>query len=454
MPKLSPLFQTRKPSSVRVAQQLFSQRADGVVAINAAVGNVKQPMHPKMVAAMQAVGRADSPFAGGVVAYSESSGTQLAQATFLHIIASSGFDTTGLQALVVDGGSQAMEMIVVGLAGDGADRPLLMFDPVYSNYRSFAQRTGRKVVSLPRDLQPDGSFSFPSRQVIEEAIKKHQPSAIVVIPYDNPSGQQMSLAELQMVAEVCVVHDLWLVSDEAYRELSYNELSSTDLTNEEAATNQSTPSSIWAFTEATVPGITGRRVSIETASKVWNACGLRIGALVTDNPELYQAALAEQTINLCAPVIEQYIFASLLEESHQNLQKWYQHQRSFYGQRLQQVAQKLKELEPTLLISKPAAALYLVVDFKQSAPAGFNTTAFAQYLASQGSIGLNGRPTTLLVSPMAGFYDSVNYVQPDGSNTNPGQTQIRLAVVCPDAELAVLPELLVKLYHQYLSQSS
>lgn len=446
MPTLSPLFQTRKPSSVRVAQQLFSQRTDGVVAINAAVGNVKQPMHPRMIATMQTLQDANSPFAGGVVAYSESSGTKSAQAAFLHIIASSGFDTTGLQALVVDGGSQAMEMIVVGLAGDGADRPLLMFDPVYSNYRSFAQRTGRKVVSLPRDLQPDGSFSFPSRQIIEEAIQTHKPSAIVVIPYDNPSGQKMSLAELQMLAEVCVAHDLWLVSDEAYRELSY--------TDQPSDNSNATPTSIWAFNESSVPGITGRRASIETASKVWNACGLRIGALVTDSPELYQAALAEQTINLCAPVIDQHIFASLLEESHQDLQKWYHLQRSFYGQRLKHVAAKLKELEPNLLISQPAAALYLVVDFKQTAPAGFTTTAFAQYLASQGSSNLNGRPTTLLLAPMAGFYDSNNYIQPDGSNTNPGQMQIRLAVVCPDAELEVLPQLLVDLYRQYLAQLS
>ena len=62
---------------------------------------------------------------------------------------------------------------------------------------------------------------------------------------------------------------MWIISDEAYRELAYEKGKET--------------SSIWALTDKDVPGIEGRRISLETASKVWNACGLRIGAIITDN---------------------------------------------------------------------------------------------------------------------------------------------------------------------------
>ena len=84
-----------------------------------------------------------------------------------------------------------------------------------------------------------------------------------------------------------------------------------------------------------MPGITGRRISIETAVKVWNACGLRIGALVTDNEEFHARAVAENTASLCSNVIGQYIFGALADESHADLQAWYAKQREYYRAMLQ-----------------------------------------------------------------------------------------------------------------------
>jgi len=86
-------------------------------------------------------------------------------------------------------------------------------------------------------------------------------------------------------------------ADEAYRELYYVE--GSELV------------SIWGITDKEVPGIEGRRIGIETASKVWNACGLRIGALITDNPKFNNRSVAEYTANLCANAIGQYIIWSI-----------------------------------------------------------------------------------------------------------------------------------------------
>jgi aspartate aminotransferase len=144
-PELSRHFQARQPSSIRLAQLRFAERRDGTEAINVAIGNVPLPMHPAMVARMHALAGPSSPFAGGVVKYTATRGTAEANQAFLHILASSGLVTQGLFTHVTDGGSQAMEIVVVGVCGPAGsgERPLLLIDPAYTNYKRFAERTGR-----------------------------------------------------------------------------------------------------------------------------------------------------------------------------------------------------------------------------------------------------------------------------------------------------------------------
>ena len=72
------------------------------------------------------------------------------------------------------------------------------------------------------------------------------------------------------------------------------------------------------------------RISIESASKVWNACGLRIGGIITDNHEFHTKSISEYTANLCANNIGQYIFGALALESKSQIKKWYSNQNSYY----------------------------------------------------------------------------------------------------------------------------
>ncbi len=180
-----------------------------------------------------------------------------------------------------------------------------------------AKRTGRSTVAVTRHLEENGKFTLPKLALIEKVIQDTHPAALLVIPYDNPTGQFFPQKILNELGALCVKYNLWMLSDEAYREVFYT---------------QGQTSSVWGITEKDVPGITGRRISIESASKIWNACGLRIGALVTDNNEFHQKAVAENTSNLCTNVIGQYIFGALLHESKDQLQAWFQHQRAYYHQ--------------------------------------------------------------------------------------------------------------------------
>ena len=225
---------------------------------------------------------------------------------------------------------------------------------------------------------------------------------------------------------------MWLVSDEAYRQLHYQ--------------NQSV-SSVWLLDEKQVPGITGRRISIESASKVWNACGLRIGALVTDNAEFHGRAVAEYTANLCSNAIGQHVFAALAEQSHEQLHAWYKSQREYYSQMMRSTARGLHESLPGVIVSNTEASLYAVLDVKNVAPSDFCATSFVQYCAERGSANLDGQPHTLLVAPMAGFYGA----RGDGQNSA-AATQMRLAFVEPPAAMKKVPRLFAELFHQYLGE--
>lgn len=432
-PRLSDHFARRQPSDIRVAGIRFASRRDGARAINVAIGNVSLPMHPAMQARMRTLGEPDSPFHDGVVGYTSTVGTDEARQAFLNVVASSGFSTEGIHCQITDGGSQAMELVILGTCGPAGsnERPLMLIDAAYTNYLAFAARVGRTTVSMQRHLQDDGKYSLPSLDDIDRLMRAHRPGALLVIPYDNPTGHFYDHETMVALARLCVRHGLWMVSDEAYRELFYTGGRTT---------------SIWGLTEAEVPGIRGRRIGIDSASKVWNACGLRIGALLTDNAEFHTQAVAENTAGLCASAIGQRIIGALAHESHADLRAWYEKQRGYYQGMLEGFTAAMSAALPGVIVSSPEAAIYSTVDLRRIVGADFSALDFVLYCASEGGVVEDGAPLTLLAAPMAGFYNC-----PPGT-PNPGRTQLRIAYVETPRRMARIPTLLADLLHQYLAR--
>ena len=432
-PVLSAHFQGRKPSPIRAAQIRFLERTDGTEDINVAIGNVSLPMHPAMIERMRNIASDGSPFADGVVQYTITAGMPETREAFLNILASSGYPTDGLHVQIVDGGSAGMELAELGTLGPAGttDGPLLLIDAAYTNYKAFANRLGRATVSVCRHLAEDGHFSLPSMEEIEKVIAQHKPAAMVVIPYDNPTGQLYTQDQLNELAHLAVKYNMWIISDEAYRELYYTD---------------APPASVWAITEDTVPGIFGRRIGIDTASKVWNACGLRVGAVITDNAEFHKQSVAEYTASLCTSAIGQYIFGALAHEKHGDLRKWYDRQRGYYREMLFSFTSDLKARLPGVIVSSPDAALYSVVDVRNIAKPGFKAMDFVIYCAGEGAVEVDGKKLTLLTAPMAGFYS-----MPPGQE-NPGTTQMRIAYVEPPERMALVPRLFADLFQQFEAQ--
>jgi aspartate aminotransferase len=323
-----------------------------------------------------------------------------------------------------------MELMILGTCGPAGsgENPLLLIDAAYTNYTAMASRLGRRTVSVTRILGEDGKFSLPSIAEIEEVVEREKPHAMVVIPYDNPTGHFYDMKTLKDLARICVRHDMWMISDEAYRELFYVDAEA---------------SSIWGITNSDVPGIEGRRISIETTSKVWNACGLRIGALITDSEGFHEKAVAENTADLCSSVIGQYIFGALAHESHENLKKWYEKQRSYYCEMMIRLTKEFHTILPGVIISSPDASIYSVVDVRNVVKPGFDAQEFVLYCAKKGKVSIDGEEVTLLVAPMAGFY-SVGE-----GEANPGKTQMRIAYVETPENMAKVSKLFVELLHQY-----
>ena len=426
-PNLSSHFENRLPSAIREAQIIFAQREDKneIQVVNLAIGNVSLPMHPAMQNRLNEMG--EIRFKDGVVKYTPSVGTDEAREAFLNIIGSEGVDTSHLYCMITDGGSQAMELMMLGVCGPSSEKPLMLLDPAYTNYIEFGKRLSIPIVTANREISDDGTFEPLALDEIEKIITENAPGGLLVIPTDNPTGQFLNQRQLIDLAKICVNHNIWIVSDEAYRQLYYGEDGS---------------SSIWKITEEDVPGITGSRISIESSSKVWNACGLRIGGLVTDNLDFHTKAVSEYTANLCANAIGQEIFGSLAHESHHDLNAWYQRQRDYYSGLIMPLRENLMKEIPGLIVSNPEAAIYFVIDFRNICADTFDSRDFVKYCASKGKVRIDDQEFTLLLAPMNGFY----------SDPKKGKTQMRVAMVVPKKLIEKTPLILSGLYTAYLNE--
>ena len=423
--KVSEHFKNRTPSSVRKAQINFSERhdKDSVVVINLAIGNISRPMYPAMRKALFDLGTKRK--SDGIVKYTPTVGTDKARNAFLKILSAEGYDKTGIFSMITDGGSSAMELMLLGVCGPASSNPILLLDPTYTNYIDFASRLSIPIVSVNRQIDDNGSFTSLNMNAIESVIVKENPKGLLFIPYDNPTGQFLSKKVICDLAEIAVRNDIWLISDEAYRSLSY-------------VGNES--SSIWALNESDVKGISGRRISIESASKVWNACGLRIGGLLTDNYEFHQKAISEYTANLCANSLGQEVFGVMADESPQKILKWQLDQKNYYMNIALKLKKEFKKHIPGIIVTVPEAAIYFILDFKNITDKYFNTSKFVEFCASDGKVKLKGKYYTVLLAPMDGFYTKQNF----------GKTQVRLAMVESEKRMMITPIILKNLLLEYL----
>jgi aspartate aminotransferase len=434
--KISEFFEHIEPSCIRKAGIVFSQRqsqnpAENIKAINVAIGNVSLPTHPAMLERF--LNPKDENLIKGIWRYTQTEGIDEINDAFKNIIRSflKPECKPTLYSLVDTGGSHIMKLVMLGVCGKSSsgEKPLLVLDPVYTNYVSIGEELGINVISVNRNLTPDGVFSEVSIDYLENLIEMYKPGGMLIIPYDNPSGTLTTQKQINEYAKMCMKHNIFLISDEAYRGLYY--VDGIDYAP-----------SIWNISEQDVKGIesAGIRISIETLSKVFNACGLRMGALVTDNKLFFEQARAANTTYLCPSAIDQYIGGALAHESARDLQNWVKNLREYYKKILKNLYINFKKLDPNIIVTQPQASIYSIVDVRNIVKPDFDMDDFVMYCANEGFVEVSGQKLTLLVAPVRGFYKNQNVFS---------NTQARIACIVSENEMELVPYLFVELIRQY-----
>src|SRR3954453_4487036 len=284
------------------------------------------------------------------------------------------------QILATTGGSEAILFSFLACANEGDD--VLVLEPFYANYRAFATMAGLNIV--PVTSRGRDGFHLPTRHVFEKALTPRTRIVIVCNP-NNPTGTVYTRAELEMLAGFCRDHGLFLVSDEVYREFVYDGRK--------------------AISARELKGADDFVIVVDSLSKRYSACGIRLGALVTRNGDVYDVCLRMAQGRLSPPGLAQFIAvgaASLGEEYTQHVVEEYQRRRDVLYEGLTAI--------PGVFLQKPEGAFYCIARLPVE-----NAEDFAVYLLTE----FEHEGATVMVAPGNGFYAS-----PNG-----GQSEVRIAYV-------------------------
>jgi aspartate aminotransferase len=321
-----------------------------------------------------------------VLAYSPSAGTpQFLQSLRTYYQRRLGSSLGLNQILATTGGSEAILFAFIACANEGDD--VMVVEPFYANYKSFATMAGLNVV--PVTSSGGDGFHLPEREMWDRTLTPRTRLVILCNP-NNPTGTVYSREELDMVADFCREHGLFLVSDEVYREFVYDGRK--------------------AISALELKGAEEFVIVVDSLSKRYSACGIRLGSLVTRNAEVYDACYRMAQGRLSPPGIAQFIAVgvdSLGDSYTRDVVAEYQHRRDVLYDGLSAI--------PGVFLQKPEGAFYCITKIPVD-----NSDRFAAWLLSD----FQQDNATVMVAPGSGFYAS-----PLGTN------EIRIAYVLKEEDL-------------------
>jgi aspartate aminotransferase len=357
--------------------------------------NIGQPDIETPPSILDAVRKADIP----VLEYSHSAGNESYRRKLVSYYRSVGIQVEYDQILVTTGGSEA---IMFGFftclnAGDEVIIP----EPYYANYNGFAVQAGVTVVPITSHIE--NGFALPPIQDFEKVIT-HRTRAIVVCSPNNPTGYLYSRQEMEDLRNICLKHDLYLFSDEAYREFSYS----------------------GEYVSALhLSGMDNHAVVMDTISKRYSACGARLGAFVTKNKTVYDAAMKFAQARLSPPGLAQIMGEAAVDlpaSYFDNTKAEYMERRNLLVSRLNAMA--------GVFCPNPGGAFYAMARLPIE-----DSDHFCQWLLE--SFSYEGK--TLMLSPATGFY----------STPGLGKNEVRLAYVLNLKDLSEAMDCLENALEQY-----
>ena len=315
-----------------------------------------------------------------VLEYSPSAGFDSYRKKLVEYYKRNDIDVTANQIIVTTGGSEAIMFAIMSCLDAGDE--IIIPEPFYANYNGFSTSSGVKVVPIPSSIE--SGFALPAIEAFEKAITP-QTKAIMICNPNNPTGYLYSMDELNVLKEICLKHDLFLFSDEAYREFCYDGSKH--------------------ISAMSIPGLEEHAILLDTISKRYSACGGRIGAFVTRNQQVLDAAMKFAQARLSPPT-----FAQILGEAAVDLPAdYFDEVHAEYTSRRDVLVDRLKKMNG-VLCPLPGGAFYAMAQLPVE-----NAERFCQWLLEDFSH--NG--ATVMMAPAAGFY----------ATPGKGRNEVRMAYV-------------------------
>ncbi len=287
------------------------------------------------------------------------------------------------EIIVTTGGSEAILFALMSCLNPGDE--VIIPEPFYANYNGFAVSAAIKVVPINSSIEDN--FALPPIEAFEKAVTPNTKAILICNP-NNPTGYLYSKAELEVLRDICLKHDLFLFSDEAYREFCYD--------------GQTHISALQ------LEGLEQHAILLDTISKRYSACGARIGALVTHNKEVLNAVLKFAQARLSPPTFEQ-----ILGEAACDLpDNYFDAVLAEYASRRDLLVKRLQAMEG-VTCPNPGGAFYAMAKLPVK-----NSETFCQWLLES----FEHEGATVMMAPASGFYATPGL----------GQDEVRLAYVLND----------------------
>lgn len=288
--------------------------------------NIGQPDIETPAGFMEAIRNYDAK----IIAYGNSKGEPKLIKAIQKYYAEKGMDFALEDIYITNGGSEALIISVMTLC-DPEDE-IMVFEPFYANYNSFAKEFGAKMNPVPTSVE--NGYHLPSKEEIVARITPNTRCILLTNP-GNPTGVVYTKEEQDMLVEICLENDLVLIADEVYREFVYD-------------------GAYRSF--GSIPEIQNNLVIIDSVSKRYSACGARIGCVICRNKEFNVGVNKACQTRLCVPAVEQIGAAALYDTPTSYLEEVNQE----YKKRRDTIAAALAKL-PGVKASDPKGAFYVMV---------------------------------------------------------------------------------------------
>ncbi len=341
-------------------------------------------------------------FSEKVLSYGPSDGINKLKDAMINYFHRYDIDLLRENLTITYGGSEAVSF-AFNIIGDPGDE-IIIPEPFYTNYNGYATMSNLKIVPVP--TKAETGFHLPDLAEIEKKITSRTKAILICSP-NNPTGTIFSEDEIRGLGELVKKHNIFLISDEVYKEFTYDNSRH--------------------FSVLEMDDLKENVIVVDSISKRYSSCGARIGAMITRNKDVMGSVLKFAQARLCPPTLEQLGAAATYElpQSYfENIRKEYQQRRDT----LYEVLTSNKDI----ILRKPEGAFYLMAKLPVD-----DSDNFARWMLESFSVDNE----TVMVAPGGGFY----------STEGKGSDEIRIAYVLDSAKLKVAGKILLEAIKKYNS---